>query len=172
MPLAFITEDTETYGIEWKFNLPRLWYATIAIMYAAFIAVIYAAFRSVSLLAVEAIILGAFFLGFLFIMAMLHPMHYGRRRFTPGELIIIPGYFGIRGGTGRYLFFSLSRTVLESQGGNTMTFSHIRAAIPSSNGKMVEAGWSWFGSTLSIRFSGESGSASIMEARRNATSAM
>lgn len=166
-----MNEDVENLlDVEWKVKLPALWYAALPSAFAVMLAVIYGIFRSLSVLYLLGAVLSAFAVIFMLFTYLLHPLHFGKRQYTRGQLLLSQGYFGIKQNKGRHFFFfdnAKSRISTLPEGSVIVTDLHavlVQRGIP-----IGEVSWSWWRTSILIRFRTAGDTEHFMKATKSPT---
>lgn len=143
----------ETFRTDWKIALPALWSILPILMVLIPSLSLSFAFRSAYLLVLLLVVLASVYAAFFSALYFLHPMHFGRRKYTDGELLLGNSYFGIRrSGKGSYTCFSLKSARVGQTGHGTLKVSDLTAVVINNGFPVAEVRWSWWKVSVSLKF--------------------
>lgn len=146
-------QGNKVLEVQWRINLPLLWYILAPAIILVPLLPIYIIFRSLSLLLVESLALLAVVFVALFSLCFIHPLHFGKRSYTEGQLELSNAVFGIRQSHGRHFtYFDLNKSRIGVLPDGTANISDLHAVLVSNGIPVGEVSWTWWKTSISLKF--------------------
>ena len=146
-------QGNKVLEVQWRVNLPLLWYILAPAIILVPLVPIYIIFRSLSLLLLESLALLAVLLVALFSLYFFHPLHFGKRSYTEGQLELSNAVFGIRQSHGsRFTYFDLNQSRIGVLPDGTANISDLHAVLVSNGIPVGEISWTWWKTSISLKF--------------------